>query len=613
MTRSSSSRRLLGPALLVGAALVGLGWGAWSLADIFRVERDEAFAAGVARRRALEHYAVVALEQSMRARVEGARETIARAADDPLHPADGLYLYREGRQVLPRPRAFRAGSGVAARTLYERLMAGAPDLAPADPSDPWSERLRLRAAFLATLGAGDGDAIADSFRALLGHRARYLLAPDIDVPATLATLSAFLEQASPAAGLMHDLLRDGLEDTRGLRVEGVQRTLLRRREAFTAAEHAFLVGRVLDLCRRAGVPSEAFRDGALEAGQPIERPDALVAPTLLEGGRWFVLRVPSGEIHGVRVELPAALDGIAEGMRARAVLTGGETFSAPPLEGALELRHLRPTFRSPQIHAARSRAASAWTLKTGLLLLCATLALLLVALVTLDQVRRRRFVELKSDFVATVSHELRTPLASIRLLAETLERRLAGEERARDYPSRIVRDVDGLSFLVENILSFNRLDKGRWVARMEPVHLDDVVRSVRETLDAVRPIEWAVHGTSGIDLDADEDLLRLLLLNLCRNACQHNERDPVRLEISARDEGGRVVLDVTDNGVGVQPDARRHLFTAFWRAPGGRTRGSGLGLAICRRVVRLHRGRIDLLRTGADGSTFRVELPRARS
>ena len=177
------------------------------------------------------------------------------------------------------------------------------------------------------------------------------------------------------------------------------------------------------------------------------------------------------------------------------------------------------------------------------------------------------------------------------------------------------RDVDGLSFLVENILSFNRLDKGRWVARVEAVRLADVVASVREELGDLeaRPVEWTVDGVDGIELEVDPELLRLLLQNLCRNACQHNERDPVCLELSAREAGARVVVDLSDNGVGVPSGARKHLFTAFWRAPGGRTRGSGLGLAICRRVARLHGGRIDLLHTGEDGSTFRLELPRARS
>ena len=111
-------------------------------------------------------------------------------------------------------------------------------------------------------------------------------------------------------------------------------------------------------------------------------------------------------------------------------------------------------------------------------------------------------------------------------------------------------------------------------------------------------------------MQADAALLHLLLLNVARNACQHNERDPIRLEISVSVAPRRVHLDLSDNGVGVAPAARRHLFTAFWRAPGSRSRGSGLGLAICQRIATLHDGDLSLLHTGEEGSTFRLTLPR---
>ena len=76
-----------------------------------------------------------------------------------------------------------------------------------------------------------------------------------------------------------------------------------------------------------------------------------------------------------------------------------------------------------------------------------------------------------------MSHELRTPLSAIRALAETLERRVGGQPGAGNYPSRIVAEADGLGRLVENILSFNRLDKGRWESRREPVPLESCCSS----------------------------------------------------------------------------------------------------------------------------------------
>jgi len=97
-----------------------------------------------------------------------------------------------------------------------------------------------------------------------------------------------------------------------------------------------------------------------------------------------------------------------------------------------------------------------------------------------------------------VSHDLRTPLASIRLQAETLMRRLRGNPEARDYPERIVRDVDGLSFLVENILSFNRLEHGGWQPRRADVSLRELVGGLRADLERQMPRKVSV----AIDADA---------------------------------------------------------------------------------------------------------------
>ena len=227
------------------------------------------------------------------------------------------------------------------------------------------------------------------------------------------------------------------------------------------------------------------------------------------------------------------------------------------------------------------------------------------------QSRKQKFVELKSGFVSAVSHELRTPLASIRLMAETLERRTKNVPGTRDYPTRIVREIDDLSFLVENLLSFNRLDKGRWKPRRQDVAMDDVVDTLEEDLRAVgaRPVELQTSGLSGVTVHADPELLRLLLRNLGKNACLYNERDPVRLSLRARTEGARWILEVTDNGVGIPAAEWGRIFGDFYRAPGTRARGSGLGLAICRHIMEAHDGSIEIAQSSPEGTTFALAFP----
>jgi signal transduction histidine kinase len=226
--------------------------------------------------------------------------------------------------------------------------------------------------------------------------------------------------------------------------------------------------------------------------------------------------------------------------------------------------------------------------------------------------RRHRFLALKGDFVSAVSHELRTPLASIRLMAETLERRTRDVPGVRDYPARIVRDIDGLGFLVENILSFNRLSRGKWKPQRESVRLGDVVARLAAERDlwARRAAELTGDDLDRVVLRADRDLLKLLLTNLLRNACSYNERDPARVRLSAvpRPAGGWIVR-VGDNGVGIPTAEHERIFDDFYRAREGSERGSGLGLAICRKVMEAHGGSVRVAESSPAGTTFELCFP----
>jgi signal transduction histidine kinase len=263
--------------------------------------------------------------------------------------------------------------------------------------------------------------------------------------------------------------------------------------------------------------------------------------------------------------------------------------------------------------AAEADIARRYGLKTGLVAACAALAAAIVVLAGVAQHRKYRFVELKSDFVATVSHELRTPLASIRLLAESLERRAGAVPEARDYPQRIVQAADGLHFLVENILSFNRIDKGRWAPRPALLRLEELAASLRQELAAAQGAGVELELTGGeVALYADPQLLRLLLSNLARNACAYNQRSPVRLHLGgARAPGGRVELRLQDNGLGIPPAEWERVFQDFYRLerPEHEVHGSGLGLALCRKIMQVHAGHIRIAASSPEGTTFLMSFP----
>jgi signal transduction histidine kinase len=217
-------------------------------------------------------------------------------------------------------------------------------------------------------------------------------------------------------------------------------------------------------------------------------------------------------------------------------------------------------------------------------------------------------LELQSDFVATVSHELRTPLASIRVQAETLQQRFARLPEARDYPARIVADVDGLSFLVDNILSFNRLNKGVWRPVHDDVSLAELTAWLRGELSSStqKKVTVSLEGAEGVYVRADPDLIKLLLLNLGKNACLYNRRDPVLIGIRALDTTGRK-LRFSDNGIGIPREQWENVFEEFQRI-GEMTgaRGTGLGLAICRRIMAAHGGSVGVVKSGTEGTEFEL-------
>jgi signal transduction histidine kinase len=377
-----------------------------------------------------------------------------------------------------------------------------------------------------------------------------------------------------------------------------------------------------------GEPAEDFQSRGREAGAgDIFIPEGLTGPTLL-GQRWYVAPAllnksrnapPEPGVAGIAVELEPLLAELAAEMRARGHFgPEGRVLLPSTSDWVLPLDTLRLEVSVPQWRAAEEAIEQRHGLKTLLVATCGALAVAIGVLAVVAQRGRYRYVELKNDFVATVSHELRTPLASIRLMAETLERKLSqAPPDTRAYPERILQAADGLSFLVENILSFNRIDKGRWRPRPSPVKLEELVGMLRADLrDSVTVPVQLTSEVGEAQIEADPSLIRLLLANLARNACAYNRRSPVELSLRAYPSGhnGCVVM-FSDNGIGIPPSEWENVFRDFHRldSNGPEVHGSGLGLALCRKIMTLHGGRISVENSSPEGTTFCLLFPESRT
>ena len=596
--------------LLLGLGLVAIWWGLWRLEQIFMEERSEALAKIDAESDTLSEYARRTLEGHLETATRPAEESISQALADPLRPAaPGVLAFEDGRQLLPRRDLPKPGDGREARDLYARLRSG--DLPTVEDTEgPWAHRLRL----FALLRDSEREPIVNTVREGLRHRASFVLEPGRDIPFTLAMIDELAEFSDPAPELASRIMRDGFGRPEQARFEALQRALLHFHDRFSAGDFAFLGDRISATSKSFGVPAKDF--DTLRNAQPgveLPLPHPLDGPVLMLHGTWYATPRPSGRAVGTLVDLPTMVVETERDMHARALLGEEDHLRLPDLPRLVAVADLPLLVESPRFSAGREAAQSRFWLKTTFTALSAAFALILAALAATLQERTRRFVELKSDFVATVSHELRTPLASIRLMAETLQRKTRGQAPVKDYPERIIRDIDELTFLVENILSFNRLDKGRWTPRRSDVDVSAVIAEVHDELAwyGFHDVTLQTEGVEDVVLSADPELLKLLLRNLAKNACTYNERHPVRLRFTGRRprKKGPWILEVSDNGVGIAAADRRRVFEDFQRGPGERARGSGLGLSICRRTMLAHGGDISIARTGPEGTTFALQFP----
>jgi two-component system sensor histidine kinase SenX3 len=441
-------RRLLPTILVLSLGLSALLLGLASLQRIFVAERDEAQARVESERGALQEYARRTLEQLLENHLHDAESAIGAALEDPLVGTADLLLVSDGRQRFPRTVSYAPGHEMPARSLYIAVSNGLSLPVP-DPTSPWAERLRLLDQLHDALRRGGRLAIERSFRSLLRHRARYVIDSTVDIPSMLAALDQLSERgANP--DLLAALLRDGLREGGITLIEGLQPALLRRRERFTAGDFAFLADRVLALSDLAGVDADDFRARAEEPpSRPFAVPRTLVLPSLLQGGTWYARTDGGGRIVGTAVDAASLIAEIDAQMRERALIEAEDFLELPELsDSSMPVATLPMSVTAPRFAERIVDAHENYRVKSLSLVGSVGLALVIVVLAVVLASRKQRFVELKNDFVSTVSHELRTPLASLRLMAETVERRTAGFAAARDYPTRMVREIDELAFLV---------------------------------------------------------------------------------------------------------------------------------------------------------------------
>ena len=427
----------------------------------------------------------------------------------------------------------------------------------------------------------------------------------------------------------------GRDDFSALRQQALG-DLVKRLNDYTDSElpssqRRFLMGEVTALAPQAA----AFPTLAAEelAAEYLENNPALpTEPRLQRAPLAKVWRLPSTDRTIVALfredrlkkELATLIDSLALPDVRVTVLPPGETFASSTPVAPQEAGEFLPgwrlglSFKESDFFATLSARQTRFYLWTGfLVVLIIAIVALLVARYVAAQMRLAR---LKNELVSTVSHELKTPLASIRALVDTLAaKRYRDEQQLQDYLQLIAKENLRLCHLIENFLTFSRMERGK-----QRFHFEDLAPAavVAAAVEALKKRLASAHCNFEVRVEpdlprmrGDADALSTVLINLLDNACKYTG-DEKRIVVRAFAEGRQVCFEVEDNGIGLDRREARKIFARFYQVDQSLTRqrgGCGLGLSIVKFIVEAHAGEVEVQSEPGKGSRFRVKIPLAES
>ena len=227
-----------------------------------------------------------------------------------------------------------------------------------------------------------------------------------------------------------------------------------------------------------------------------------------------------------------------------------------------------------------------------------------------------KLAQKKDDFISAVSHELRTPLTSIRMYSEMLEKNwIKSEDKAAEYYTNMRQESERLSRLIENVLDFSRIQRGR---KKYAFNAGDINKSVADVVEMMRPYAllkgFSIRTEPGRIEQAtfDADAVTQIIVNLLDNAIKYaRDAEDKTITVRTKTDGKFTVIEVEDHGPGVPHRQRNKIFEQFYRPAAEATRettGTGLGLALVKKFAEAHNGFVEIISAKPTGAIFRVAL-----
>jgi two-component system phosphate regulon sensor histidine kinase PhoR len=236
-------------------------------------------------------------------------------------------------------------------------------------------------------------------------------------------------------------------------------------------------------------------------------------------------------------------------------------------------------------------------------------------LVLYDISELRRLERARRDFVANISHEFKTPLTSIQGFAETLLAGAADDVLNRDRFLEIIRsNAVRLGRLTDDLLRLSQIEAGQLPLQSRPVRVSEVIDPCLETARLGAAPKWIaleVEYDRDLVVNGDLNALQEILQNLLDNAVRYTLPSG-KITVKAAAENGKIVISVSDTGIGIPKADQERIFERFYRVDAARSResgGTGLGLSVAKHLVEAQGGHIEVQSEIGRGSTFSVILP----
>ena len=226
-----------------------------------------------------------------------------------------------------------------------------------------------------------------------------------------------------------------------------------------------------------------------------------------------------------------------------------------------------------------------------------------------------RLEEIRKDFVANVSHELRTPITSIKGFTETLLDGAMNEPAImKEFLEIIQKESNRLHLLIDDLLELSAIERENFSLQFGHVELlelmNDALKIVSGSLER-KKMDINLDIADEIVIEGDASRLIQVMVNLLSNAINYS-KEQTKITVSVKKIAGNAIIEVQDEGIGIEQIELARLFERFYRVDRARSRdsgGTGLGLAIVKHLVEAHSGTVEVESTIGVGTLIRICLP----